>query len=714
MTTFGRYEILKRLAVGGMGEIYLARSASLDGFEKELVIKRILPSHSKDQRFVSMFIDEARVSMTLSHQNIIQVFDFGKAEGCYYLAMERLKGVDLTRLAKVLTPGLSLHIIREVLRGLDYAHRKTGKNGEPLSIVHRDISPENVMVSVDGEVKITDFGIANARGQLTEHAEGSVIGKLYYMAPEQAAGEPVDARTDVFGCGLLLWELLVGQRAYRGATENEILRDVVSARIEPPSTHNPEFSAEIESVLMRALSPKPEDRFESAQAFASAINTLLAKAHPDVDAFALAKVVRETLPESSAAPAPEEPSEKRAEPSPYAHMGMVEIAQIDLPEPVLELARAFDQEPSLWTILEIGAKAGEDKAALACNRVSAVKFAQHGLLAQSLLAAKRMLELDPGEERLEEVAKLPGLVGYPDGRVMPYLFRSGGPIEELLGTLLSRTLAHTVHSAEAPALLAKLTGRSFAQLAKDAPMGTFETDQAIINAGEAGDTIFLILSGRCLVPMDTPGGERRFIASLGPGDFFGEASFFSKSARNASVIAAEPTQVIEISQALYDRAIADNDEAAQLLLLLYKRRVVDSLLAGSPTFGLLGAQERKALVDSSELHSFEEGATLLKEGDTSRDIYLIKSGTAEAVSGGEKLEESGPGTIVGEVAALEGGAVSASVLAQSRVEALRIAWSELEPVLLATPELKAEIEKAIAERKPSSPLNKLLSLWPSA
>src|SRR5215470_9572336 len=249
MEAFGRYRLLRRIAVGGMGEIFLARSTSLDGFEKDLVLKRILPVHSASEHFVSLFLDEARISMSLSHENIVQVFDFGETEGRYYIAMEHVHGCDLRTLLRLpgiagrgIPFGLALYIMREVSKGLDYAHNKRGRGGQPLHLVHRDISPDNILISLHGGVKITDFGIAKARGQTTELQPGAIVGKVHYMSPEVAGAKPADARSDIFSSGAVLWELLTGSRMYeQGQQSNEEFFDRIRrGRFDPPSKHNRE------------------------------------------------------------------------------------------------------------------------------------------------------------------------------------------------------------------------------------------------------------------------------------------------------------------------------------------------------------------------------------------------------------------------------------------------------------------------------------------
>ncbi|HET6343504.1 MAG TPA: serine/threonine-protein kinase, partial [Myxococcota bacterium] len=225
--TFGRYQLLKRIGLGGMAEVFAARSHTLDGFEKDLVIKCMREDLTDDQEFVSMFIDEARISSSLSHPNIVQVFDFGQVGAVYYLAMEYVHGCDLQRVlqlpdvqARGLDAPLALLIMGETLKGLEYAHAKTGRDGQPLGVIHRDISPQNIMVSADGTVKLTDFGIAKVRGRAKETQPRLLVGKLAYMAPEQAhAGAVLDKRADIFACGVVLWEMLAGRPLYVGTTD---------------------------------------------------------------------------------------------------------------------------------------------------------------------------------------------------------------------------------------------------------------------------------------------------------------------------------------------------------------------------------------------------------------------------------------------------------------------------------------------------------------
>jgi serine/threonine-protein kinase len=267
-TQIGKYVVLKKLAEGGMAEIYLATSQGAEGFEKEVVIKRIRSFLASDPSFVDMFIAEARLASRLNHGNVVQIFDFAKHEDTYYLAMEYVRGCTLWDLRKKckelmepMPPVLVAHIGAEVARGLHYAHRLK-VNGEPLYLVHRDVTPHNVLISFDGAVKLTDFGIAKAGNKLT--SPGMLKGKFAYMSPEQSRGENVDVRTDVFALGIVLWEMLTGGRLFDGDSELAVLRSVQQSTITPPSSLNPDVPDELNAVLMKALERNPDARYQTA------------------------------------------------------------------------------------------------------------------------------------------------------------------------------------------------------------------------------------------------------------------------------------------------------------------------------------------------------------------------------------------------------------------------------------------------------------------
>ncbi|HEY1552868.1 MAG TPA: protein kinase, partial [Kofleriaceae bacterium] len=269
MEQFGKYQLIRKIGTGGMAEVYLARTSVAQGLAKTLVIKKIHTAYAKSRQFVAMFVDEAKIALGLNHPNIIQVFDFGAVGDTYFLAMEYVEGIDLLRLlqeaarARLRLPyGISSYIVQQVAKGLDYAHRKTDEFGEPLGIVHRDISPQNVLLSWDGGVKIVDFGIARARDVHEE--EGVIKGKFAYMSPEQARGELVDCRSDVFAAGIVLYELVCARPLFSGKGK-EALELVKSGAIPRPRDLAPELPESLERVILKSLAFHRADRFQTAR-----------------------------------------------------------------------------------------------------------------------------------------------------------------------------------------------------------------------------------------------------------------------------------------------------------------------------------------------------------------------------------------------------------------------------------------------------------------
>jgi serine/threonine protein kinase/predicted ATPase len=271
----GRYQLLDMIARGGMAEVYRAKSFGVEGFEKTVVIKRILPEFSAVRGFVDMFINEAKIAVNLSHANIVQVFDLGKDDGdAYYIAMEYVAGMDLAemlrrcvRRGQAFPLELAVYCTAEVCKGLDYAHRRRGPDMTSLNIVHRDISPHNILVSYEGEVKITDFGIARARDLVAEPTGGAVQGKFSYMSPEQARGDEVDARTDVFSLGVVLYELVSATNPFRDVTGQRTLERVQAGDAIPLAQARPDLPPEFRRIVEAAMEPNLEMRHPNAGRF---------------------------------------------------------------------------------------------------------------------------------------------------------------------------------------------------------------------------------------------------------------------------------------------------------------------------------------------------------------------------------------------------------------------------------------------------------------
>ncbi|MSP17337.1 MAG: serine/threonine protein kinase, partial [Myxococcales bacterium] len=299
---FGPYRLVHRIASGGMAEVFLAKIRGLGDFEKFVAIKTIHANLSEDPSFVQMLIDEAKISVQLQHGNIAQTFDLGRVGETYYITMEFVDGCDLFKLLRVAseknepTPlAVAAWVAKEFATGLDYAHRKRGENGEPLGIVHRDVSPQNVLLSHSGEVKIADFGIAKAAQRAVHTAVGTIKGKYYYMSPEQAWGDPVDHRTDVFSAGIVLHEMLCGQMLYLEDDLRRLLDMVRKAEIAPPSSRRRDVPPDLDRIVMRALARRPEARFQSAQDLATALERWLHLHAPDYTPTRLCSFMRQIL-----------------------------------------------------------------------------------------------------------------------------------------------------------------------------------------------------------------------------------------------------------------------------------------------------------------------------------------------------------------------------------------------------------------------------------
>ncbi|MCU0702109.1 MAG: protein kinase, partial [Myxococcaceae bacterium] len=286
---FGKYELLERIAAGGMAEIFRARYSPAAGVVKPVVIKKILPHYAANRAFIAMFTNEARIVMGLSHGNIAQVFDFGDVEGDWYLAMELVDGQPLSKVVKrmralgipTVPPEFAAYLTAEMLKGLHYAHTRLDEKGRPLQIVHRDVSPQNVLVSYEGQVKLVDFGIARARNAGREDTTSNAVkGKYAYFAPEQARGKDLDARTDVFASGIVLYELLTGQLPFQGRMM-EVLTKIVRGQFARPSELNPALPKALETIVLKAMALEANDRYPSAEAFQQDLVRYLAVHHPD-------------------------------------------------------------------------------------------------------------------------------------------------------------------------------------------------------------------------------------------------------------------------------------------------------------------------------------------------------------------------------------------------------------------------------------------------
>ncbi len=268
---FGKYYLLERINVGGMAEVFKAKAFGVEGFERLLAVKRILPNIAEDEEFITMFIDEAKIAVQLNHANIAQIFDLGKVDDSYFIALEFIHGKDVRGIfdrcrasGENMPIAQACFIIMKVCEGLDYAHNKRDASGRELGLVHRDVSPQNILISYEGEVKLIDFGIAKAAGKASKTQAGILKGKFGYMSPEQVRGLPLTRGSDIFSVGIVLYELLTGERLFIGESDFSTLEKVRNVEILPPSTYNRKIPEELERIVLKALAKDPEDRYQHA------------------------------------------------------------------------------------------------------------------------------------------------------------------------------------------------------------------------------------------------------------------------------------------------------------------------------------------------------------------------------------------------------------------------------------------------------------------
>lgn len=323
--TFGKYRLERKLATGGMAEIFLARP--LRGSGDPLVIKRILPNLVQAKDFVSMFMDEARIAARLDHPNVVRVLDLGQVEGSYFLAMEYVHGEDIRRiynqafkLQRSLPLSHSIQVVADAGRGLAYAHKLTDF-GQPMHVVHRDVSPQNILVTYDGRTKVVDFGIAKAVNKVVQTRGGVLKGKYSYMSPEQAMGEGIDHRTDIFALGIILYETTTGTRLFKRHNELATLQAVMKCDFVPPREALPGYPVELERIVLRALEKHPSDRWEDAEDFSDALETFLVTSGLKVSRSVISRFMHDLFADEAEAdplhPTPEHrsSSEVQAHPS---------------------------------------------------------------------------------------------------------------------------------------------------------------------------------------------------------------------------------------------------------------------------------------------------------------------------------------------------------------------------------------------------------------
>ncbi len=356
-TSFGKYLLLESIALGGMAQLYRAKITGAEGFEKLIAIKRILPHLSGEKDLVTAFIDEAKLAALLNHQNIVQIYDFGLMENSYFIAMEYLIGKDLRHILSKSkeknTPlGLehALYIISRTCAGLDYAHKLTDFQGKPLNLIHRDISPQNILITYEGEVKIVDFGIAKAALQDTVTQNGLIKGKVAYMSPEQASGAKIDHRSDIFSAGILLYEMVTGKRMFAGETL-QVLERVRGGEFEPPETAKSGLPPKVYEILRKALAKEIDRRYQSCGEMLADVEECMFELSLRHTARGLAEYMKTLFQEEIKA---ENCKSQELQPMKVAAVGMEEekgfSGYLRFVKEILQKAKAMTQEEtSRWT-----------------------------------------------------------------------------------------------------------------------------------------------------------------------------------------------------------------------------------------------------------------------------------------------------------------------------------------------------------------------------
>ena len=354
---FGKYHLIERIATGGMAELYLAKLYGAGGFEKDLAIKKVLPHLAQDQAFVQMFMDEAMITVTLNHGNIVQVIDFGELEGEYFLVMEFIDGVDLQLLIKrgaesydPIPVGLSVYVAEQICRGLHYAHEKLGPDGNTLQIVHRDVSPQNVLLSFEGQVKLVDFGIARAASRISSTQAGVVKGKLAYMSPEQLTGQVVDRRSDVFAAGIILYEMLTNHRPFEGATPHETMALISRGKYQEPQKLNRHVPRKLAKLVAKALETNPKKRFPTAGALANELSAFLHSEGNPPESSTLAAFIHQRCPDSRPRALVPTPNRfLRRELTPPLGTGRLPVSEPDRPAPAAAVREPTPAPPAVAT-----------------------------------------------------------------------------------------------------------------------------------------------------------------------------------------------------------------------------------------------------------------------------------------------------------------------------------------------------------------------------
>lgn len=721
--SFGRYELRELLAVGGMAEIFLARSR-LGGIARTCVIKRILPEYSMSRPFVSMFIDEARITIGLEHDHIVKLLDFGQVDGAYFMAIEYVEGcdlVDVLRAVKARAVGVpplaAAWIARCMALGLAAAHASKDHRGQPMNIVHRDVSPQNVFLSWGGAVKIGDFGIASARNKLHQTTvPGTIKGKYGYMSPEQTIASKVDARTDVWATAVVLWEMLVGGRLFATDSPVDTIGRVNEMPIPAPSDQRPGIDPALDAIVLDALRRPLALRTATAADLAARLDAFIAGRFGASDLEALLPTLGLNRENTQAA-------RLRGRSAPSSMLRRQPTQTVEPVDPRLRaLHDEFREGQNLWTLVDIGerhAALGQRHHGIDAIRTAAAVFAHRGLLVQAVCAIHALRPLVDVSVFDTDLATLARLRGHDRQRLKSHMetlehrdFWKLVQEADPAGLGIEQTEQTLVH--DVTPLLGAVNATDFARLARLARVERKPQGSTLVREGERSDALYAVGRGRVVVGTSSSDDEaiaggirgRVYVAALTEGDFFGEFSFLTQSPRSATVEAASDAVLLRIDRVAVDELVSADSAFRAPLLEFYKERVAELLLAKNPIIGALPPEVRRGLIKGASIMKFLDGEAIVNEGDSAEELYFILNGEVEV----HRKEHGIPvfinklheGQFFGEMAALTRKPRTATVYAMGNVEVLAVRREEIEHGLDVANDVRRLFERAIAMRAAES------------
>ncbi len=705
--------------------------------------------------FVSMFIDEARITIGISHDNVVRLDDFGQVDGIYFMAIEYVDGTDLAALLRTLSltsaalpPIIAAAICRDVCAGLAHAHTLHDATGAPLGIVHRDVSPQNVLLSSAGAVKVTDFGIAAARNKLSLTTPGMVLGKAAYMAPEQARGEGVDFRTDLWALGVMLWECLVGERLFAASNPIDTLERVLNDQVPLPSSRRQGIPVALDSLVMTLLARDPRERPQRSSDVTKALHTVvqqLAKtsnwaSDGHFDAADMARFLATVEWRDDTAPMrPSTPKEPAAASGDVTRRRSTALIEDPVLRPLVARLRE-DQEP--WLMQDIGDRAfsiGMEDVALSAWRTAAACFAARGLLVQALAAHASVRAVIGDDAAAAEIELIGDLNPGSDDELFALLNRW-----DKHGLAFGVTPAQLPLAPRVP-LLSDLGPKELSRLAAVVSVKRVQAGDVILREGDRGDVLYALARGRLVVSC-SPGdsltnvvetgaagafsdgpdwgsdataqdsnlrlddimlrqqrNKRVYLAGLADGDFFGEFSFLAERPRSATVEAVTDAILVEIERQDVEHIAAVDPAFTAPLLGFYKERVVELMMAKSPVFSLLPPEDRRSLLDKALVVDVEDGELIVKEGTRNDALFFIRRGEVEifrndALGDVIFINKLGQGQFFGEIAALRGSPRAVSVRAIGPASLFQIEGAALQAVVAKDHRVKLLFDAMIAKR----------------